>query len=106
MQDAEQPRQCLEAFNLLGMLVNYNKFEFRNPYKLRLEDFVNEGAIRTLVANLGAAFELTTISYVSVQNDEAVEWSFGGTLSYIGFGSKNPTAVMSPEDVKAAFAML
>ncbi|KAK6845301.1 membrane protein [Apiospora arundinis] len=46
IQDSDSPTRVLEPFMLLGLLANYNKFEFQNPYQLRLNDFVNEAAIQ------------------------------------------------------------
>lgn len=73
---------------------------------MRLEDFVNELAIRKLVDDLSAAFELIKESYVLIQNDEPEAWSLGTTLSYIGLKSRPAAKAMSPEDASAAFAIL
>src|ERR1700744_3923321 len=53
VQDSDASGQIREPFALLSLLVNYNKFEFQNPYQTRLNDFVNEGIMRKLVFCIG-----------------------------------------------------
>lgn len=92
------------------MLANYNKFEFRNPYRLRLEDFVNENIIQKIVRSLGHTCSQLRDDYVSLQEDINESWSLGGALHYIGLGvlaPKKPALPVSyPEDTKERFAML
>lgn len=43
--DAETKPFAFEATLLLGLLANYRKCEARNPYGVRIEDFVEEGVM-------------------------------------------------------------
>jgi len=99
-----------KPFLLLGLLANYNKFEFRNPYRLRLEDFVNETAIQKVAYGFGATCSLSRDRYVAVHEDVEESWSLGITLSYIGLGALAPSKTTPPslsDDVaKGAFTEL
>ncbi|KAL2018194.1 hypothetical protein VTK56DRAFT_1167 [Thermocarpiscus australiensis] len=77
-------------FMLLGLLANYNKFEFQNPYQLRLNDFVNERVIRGIVRSVGQTCQKLRGQYVDVQEDLPEGWSLAGTLSKIGLGAIAP----------------
>lgn len=99
------------AFALLGLLVNYNKFEYQNPYQLRLQDFVNEAIIVKIVIGVGNALALARDKYSAVQDDELQGWNMNSTLSYLGLGVLAPAApktasTMSEEEEKMAFADL
>jgi hypothetical protein len=96
---------------LLGLLVNYNKFEFQNPYRLRLDDFVNEGIIKKIVACIGHTSRFARSRYVEIQEDLPEGWSIGGTLAYIGLGAlagntKPAPPTLTPEEAKVRFAIL
>jgi hypothetical protein len=69
---------------LLGVLANYNKFEFQNPYQLRLDDFVNEATIKRIVHEVGMACILCRADYVAIQDDMPEGWSLNTVLSYVG----------------------
>ena len=56
----------LPALYLLGLLTNYNKFEFQNPYRLRLDDFVNDTIIKDMITCLGTSVALS-IADVAMQ---------------------------------------
>lgn len=99
-----------KPFLLLGLLANYNKFEFRNPYRLRLGDFVNESAIQKVTYGFGSICSLSRSRYIAVQEDVNEGWTLAATLSYIGLGalapSKPQTASLSDDVAKEAFADL
>jgi hypothetical protein len=101
----------MPAFYLLGLLVNYNKFEFQNPYRLRLDDFVNDSIIQKIVASFGDACSGLRDAYVAVQDDMPEGWTIGSTLNYIGLGvlapaSRPVTPVTGPDEAKSLFATL
>ncbi len=101
----------LKPFLLLGLLANYNKFEFRNPYRLRLEDFVNEAAIVKIAQGLGIACSQSRDHYVAIQEDVAESWSLSNALAYISFGVLAPAKGAKPsppkaDDLKEGFAVL
>lgn len=104
----QQP--AFEPFLLLGLLVNYNKFEFRNPYRLRLEDFVNETTIQKIVRGLGRICSQSRNHYVTPQEDVNEGWTLSNALAYIGLGILAPRKTVSTaaghEDAKEQFAAL
>lgn len=111
IQDSANPELVLRPFLLLGLLANYNRFEFRNPYRLRLEDFVNESAIQKIARGIGFACSHSRNSYVVIQEDIAEGWTVGNTLAYIGLGVLAPSkgaALVQPkaDDMKEGFANL
>ena len=110
IQDLESPVDVFKPFLLLGLLANYNKFEFRNPYRLRLEDFVNEGTIQQIIRGLGTICLQSRDQYVAVQEDIDEGWTLHSTLTYIGLGILAPGKALSQapnvEDTKEQFATL
>ena len=86
MQDSETPGQVLEPFILLGLLANYNKFEFQNPYQLRFNDFVNEETIQKTIRCIGYTCQALRLDYIDVQDDLPEGWTFSNTLNLLGFG--------------------
>lgn len=86
-------------FMLLGLLANYNKFEFQNPYQMRLNDFVNERVIRGIVKSVGQACQRLRAQYLDVQEDLPEGWSLAGTLSKIGLGAIAPGGKPPPKPV-------
>ena len=112
IQESDDSAQVLPALYLLGLLSNYNKFEFQNPYRLRLEDFVNDTIIQDMVACIGTTCKTLRDAYVAVQDDMPEAWSLGSTLSYIGLGALAPNSrpaspVPPPQDeAKSLFAAL
>ncbi|KAI9812386.1 MAG: hypothetical protein M1832_000421 [Thelocarpon impressellum] len=111
IQDAEDGSRAFEPFVLLGLLVNYNKFEFQNPYRLRLDDFVNEGAIQKIVHAIGMTCAAARNDYTAVQDDLPEGWTFTSTMNYLGLGAltsgaKAAAPAPSPEAAKALFAAL
>ena len=95
IQECDAPAHAAEAFILLGLLANYNKFEFRNPYQLRLSEFVNEKAITTIIHTVGLACQDLRSRYVDIQDDIPEGWTLSNTLGKIGFRSI-ATASKSP----------
>ncbi|KAI5815808.1 hypothetical protein BZA77DRAFT_315217 [Pyronema omphalodes] len=104
-----------EPFVLLGILANYNKFEFQNPYQLRFDDFVNEGAIKRMVAEVGSSSIALRADYIAIQDDMPEGWSLNTVLSYVGLNiltggqgkskSPPPTAT-NPDGSKLSFGDL
>ncbi len=96
---------------LLGVLANYNKFEFQNPYRMRMGDFVNENLIRKIIGAVGRTCVSMRDEYVAVQDDSPEEWSVSGTLAYLGLGSlgigkKPPRRTLDEEAAKTMFGRL
>ncbi|KAF2748999.1 DUF1741-domain-containing protein [Sporormia fimetaria CBS 119925] len=111
IQDCESDQDVIPPLYLLGLLVNYNKFESQNPYRLRLGDFVNDKIIKAIITNLGRTCASLRDAYVAIQDDMPEGWTIGSTLSYIGLGrlapaSKPKTPALSPEEAKARFSAL
>ena len=111
IQDCEHDSHVLPAFYLLGLLVNYNKFEFQNPYRLRLDDFVNDGIIQKMIGSFGETCSKLRDAYVAIQDDMPEGWTLGSTLNYIGLGvlasaSRPSTPAPAPEETKSLFAAL
>lgn len=79
-----------EPFVLLGLLANYNKFEFQNPYQLRLDDFVNEVSIQKIVQGVSTSCAALRNGYVAVQDDAPEGWSLINTLVYFSLGALKP----------------
>ncbi|KAA8914235.1 hypothetical protein FN846DRAFT_771263 [Sphaerosporella brunnea] len=84
INDTDTAGLTYEPFMLLGVLVNYNKFEFQNPYQLRLDDFVNEATIKRIVHEVGMTCILCRADYVAIQDDMPEGWSLNSVLSYVG----------------------
>ncbi|KAF2829699.1 DUF1741-domain-containing protein [Ophiobolus disseminans] len=111
VQDCENSDQIIPAFYLLGLLTNYNKFEFQNPYRLRLDDFVNDAIIQKIIGSFGDHCLRLRDAYVAVQDDLPEGWTLGSTLNYIGLGALAPgsrpsTPTPAAEDTKSLFAAL
>ena len=111
MQESETSKRSFEPFLLLGLLVNYNKFEYSNPYRLRFEDFVNEMTIQKIVTGLGNVLSESRSKYNAVLDDIPAEgWSLSSALTYIGLGVLAPikaiTPTMAADDSNERFAAL
>lgn len=103
----DSPARGIESFALLGLLCNYNKFEFANPYRLRLEDFVDEAAITNVIHCVGSGFSSCRDAYIAVQDDQAEGWDLLGFIGLGIFSSAPPKApVLGEEEMKKAFAKL
>ncbi|KAI1322108.1 hypothetical protein F5Y16DRAFT_404821 [Xylariaceae sp. FL0255] len=111
-QDSDSPDMALEPFTLLGLLANYNKFEFQNPYQLRLNDFVNEATIQKIVRCVGQTCKRLRGQYVEILEDLPEGWSITSALTMMGLskiapGSKaNQKPSYDPEVAKQMFAKL
>ena len=111
IQDSEDGTHAMPAFYLLGLLANYNKFDFQNPYRLRLEDFVNDTIIRKIIASFGDTCASLRDAYVAVQDDVPEGWTIASTLNYITLGvlasaSRSKTPALAPDETKALFTSL
>jgi hypothetical protein len=112
VHDSDMPGLVLEPFTLIGLLANYNKFEFQNPYQMRLNDFVNEDSIQKIIRCIGYTCQAVRADYVDVQDDLPEGWTLSSTLNMIGLGfivpgpklEKKP--VYDAETAKQMFAKL
>ncbi|KAK8130036.1 hypothetical protein PG999_002416 [Apiospora kogelbergensis] len=113
IQDSDSPSRVLQPFMLLGLLANYNKFEFQNPYQLRLNDFVNEAAIQKVIRCVGQTCKNLRGQYVEILEDLPEGWSITSALTMFGLSSIAPGAkagpkkpTYDPEVAKQMFAKL
>ncbi|KAH8708605.1 hypothetical protein GQ44DRAFT_776972 [Phaeosphaeriaceae sp. PMI808] len=111
VQDCENSTHIIPAFYLLGLLTNYNKFEFQNPYRLRLDDFVNDGIIQKMITSFGNTCLKLRDAYIAIQDDLPEGWTLGSTLTYIGLGALAPgsrpsTPTPAADETKSLFAAL
>ena len=111
IQESDATPRAFEPFTLLGLLSNYNKFEFQNPYRLRLDDFVNEGTIQTIIRAVGSTCAGSRKRYINVQDDLPEGWSLSSTLGMFGLGAiapgtKTAQPAIDPEVAKETFAKL
>ena len=94
----------------MGLLANYNKFEFQNPYQLRLEDFVNEASIEKIAKGVGMACGSLRNGYTAVQDDAPEGWTFANTLMFFGRaltpGGQNQSREPTADEAKGLFAAL
>ena len=102
-----------DPFTLIGLLANYNKFEFQNPYQLRLTDFVNEATIQTIIRSVGIACHVLREGYTDIQEDLPEGWTMANALGMIGLRSlasgakakqNPPKPVYDAETAKKMFA--
>ncbi|KAJ9312661.1 hypothetical protein DTO271D3_7052 [Paecilomyces variotii] len=111
IHDSDTHIQIFEPFLLLGLLANYNRFEFQNPYHLRLVDFVNEATIQKIVKGIGVSCAALRNGYVAVQDDVPEGWSLTSTLIFFGLralapGARDKASPPTPEEAKEMFAAL
>ncbi|KAH8811823.1 hypothetical protein F5884DRAFT_783550 [Xylogone sp. PMI_703] len=111
IQESDTNARAFEPFVLLGLLANYNKFEFQNPYRLRLDDFVNEATIQKIIRSVGATCITSRAAYIAIQDDIPEGWTLSSTLGMIGLGGLAPgsrpaTPVLDPEVAKEKFSKL
>ena len=100
-----------EPFLLLGLLANCNKFEFQNPYQLRLNDFVNESIIQKIAKGVGIACGGLRNGYIAVHDDIPEGWTLTSTLVFFGLralapGARDKAVPPTAEEAKAMFAAL
>jgi hypothetical protein len=96
---------------LLGLLANYNKFEFQNPYQQRLDDFVNEATIQKIVKGVGLSCAGLRNGYVAVQDDLPEGWTLNNTLIFFGLkaltsGATEKAGTPTADEVKETFTAL
>ncbi|KAF7720020.1 Uncharacterized protein PECH_008108 [Penicillium ucsense] len=111
VNDSDNPADIFDPFLLLGLLANYNKFEFQNPYQLRLDDFVNEGSIKKIVKGVGMACGHLRDGYVVIQDDIPEGWTLSNTLGFLGLraltpGTKGKASQPTAEEAKILFTEL
>ncbi|OJJ44043.1 hypothetical protein ASPZODRAFT_135488 [Penicilliopsis zonata CBS 506.65] len=111
INESDAPLDVFEPFLLLGLLANYNKFEFQNPYQLRLDDFVNENVIQKIVWGVGLSCAALRNGYVAVQDDAPEGWTLSSTLIFFGLGilapgAKGRTNPPTAEEAKELFGAL
>ncbi|KAH8153934.1 uncharacterized protein LAJ45_01701 [Morchella importuna] len=116
INDPETVGLCYEPFVLLGVLANYNKFEFQNPYQLRFDDFVNEPTIKRIVAEIGSTCVRTRADYISIHDDLPEGWSLNNVLTFVGLTilsgagprsrSTSPAPATNPDAQKLSFNTL
>ncbi|KAI4268373.1 MAG: hypothetical protein L6R38_007858 [Xanthoria sp. 2 TBL-2021] len=113
VKNVDDPHDRFKPILLLGLLANYNKFEFRNPYRLRFEDFVNDAAIQKIILGLGSVCSRSRDHYVAIQEDIEEGWTVSNTLKYIGLGVLAPSRSSTPtrnapsvDDYKDLFSTL
>ncbi|KAK3311996.1 hypothetical protein B0H66DRAFT_100604 [Apodospora peruviana] len=112
IQDADAPARIVASFTLVGLLANYNKFEFQNPYQMRLNDFVNEATIKKIIRSVGYSCQTLRQQYIEVQDDLPEGWTLANTLNMIGLGAIAPGGrppqkpVYDAETAKKMFANL
>ncbi|RMJ28144.1 hypothetical protein PHISP_00998 [Aspergillus sp. HF37] len=103
--------QVFEPFVLLGILANYNKFEFQNPYQLRLDDFVNEASIQKIVKGVSLSCAALRNGYVAVHDDKPEGWTLTSTLIFFGLralapGARDRSNPPTADEAKEMFAAL
>lgn len=111
MRDCDEPSHCFEPLLLLGLLANYNKFEFQNPYQNRLEDFIDETTIQSLVRGISHASGVARDSYLAVFDDMPESWNLNSALVYVGLrvlapDARRKTPPPSEEEAKELFDAL
>ncbi|KAI7918329.1 hypothetical protein M0657_007395 [Pyricularia oryzae] len=112
IHDIEKPADVVGPFCLVGLLANYNKFEFQNPYQLRLNDFVNEATIQKILRGVGNSCQLLRDQYTDIQEDHPEGWSLSYAFSMIGLGAITsgskppPKPTYDAETAKKMFAAL
>ena len=107
LDDIEDPLQASQPLILVGLLVNYDKFETHNHYRPRFAETTDDGTLHAVIATIGQISFLLRDRYVAVLDDIPAAWSIGGTLSYVGLGAlagaKSAAPVMTEEQQKTLF---
>ncbi|POS70049.1 hypothetical protein DHEL01_v211557 [Diaporthe helianthi] len=91
-KDASSSSQTSSSFMLIGLLANYNKFEFQNPYQLRLNDFVNEDTIQKVIKSVGYTCQSLRDQFITIQEDLPEAWTLANTLAMFGLSAIAPGA--------------
>lgn len=82
--ESEEDHVIQRAVLLLSLLANYDRFEMRNPYRVRLEDFANAQVMQRIVLTIATLLRQARDEYVDVQPDVPEAWSMGSRLSLLG----------------------
>jgi hypothetical protein len=111
IHESDTPIQVFEPFVLLGILANYNKFEFQNPYQLRLDDFVNEASIQKIVKGVSLSCAALRNGYIAVHDDKPEGWTLTSTLIFFGLralapGARDRSNPPTADEAKEMFAAL
>ncbi|KAI5474729.1 hypothetical protein MNV49_002530 [Pseudohyphozyma bogoriensis] len=69
MSDPATSPFAFESALLLGLLANFRKYEARNPYLVRIEDFVEEGVMKRIIEVVSAIAVTTRDSYTAITDD-------------------------------------
>ncbi|KAL8290109.1 hypothetical protein RQP46_003048 [Phenoliferia psychrophenolica] len=70
MSDPATSPFAFESALLLGLLANFRKYEARNPYLVRIEDFVDEVVMRRIIGVVTAICTQTRQVYTAITDDE------------------------------------
>lgn len=90
-------------------MLNYNKFEFQNPYLERLEELKDVTAMSAVLESIGATCALCRDQFAAVQDDIPEGWNLGGALSWFGLGGltrTTPSAAITDEAANIVFSAL
>ncbi|ORY91636.1 hypothetical protein BCR35DRAFT_328230 [Leucosporidium creatinivorum] len=74
---------AFESTLLLGLLANFRKYEARNPYGVRIEDFVEEGVMSRIIDVVSTVSHRARDSYISITDDSPP--SFVASLTSLVF---------------------
>ncbi|KAM0788767.1 hypothetical protein ACM66B_002857 [Microbotryomycetes sp. NB124-2] len=83
MTDDETAPYVFESSLLLGLLANFRKFEARNPYSVRIEDFVEDLVMGRLIDVVRTVCYKTRDAYIDVSDDTTP--SFVASLTSLVF---------------------
>lgn len=86
-----------KATVLLGLLLNYNKFEMRNPYVTRIADYVNDTVMKRIVTVFGETCAQARDLYAGAGSEEDPSYlnSLVSTFSLTTFFAQRETDVES-----------
>ncbi|GAA5892010.1 hypothetical protein JCM5296_004660 [Sporobolomyces johnsonii] len=85
---------AFESALLLGILANFRKTEARNPYGVRIEDFVEEGVMSRIIEVVQTVCIRARDSYVAIIDDAPP--SFVASLTSLVFGLRFTELLTSP----------
>lgn len=83
MSDPATSPFAFESALLLGLLANFRKYEARNPYLVRIEDFVEENVMRKIIQVTASTLSFTRNTYTSITDDQPA--SFVASLTSLIF---------------------
>ncbi|BGP39069.1 hypothetical protein JCM10449v2_003007 [Rhodotorula kratochvilovae] len=97
--DRETQHFAFESALLLGLLANYRKSEARNPYGVRIEDFVEEGVMERIIDVTATVCLRARNAYIALADDTPA--SFVASLSSLVWS----TLRLSSEFFTGGFAL-